>query len=83
MIAFLYQVTKFRSSCQISLLCFFDGKVKPPRKPYFTNASTMYEEFFNKKWKEASLNYNSEPNFLKDYLKERENIKNDESKLNN
>ena len=28
-------------------------------KPYFKNASTMYEKFVNKKWKETSLIYNS------------------------
>ena len=59
-------------------LFFFASKATPHSKPYFKNASTTFDKLVNNKLKETSSNYDNKQNFLKDVLKEWENIKNDE-----
>ena len=59
-------------------LFFFASKAAPHSKPYFKNASTTFDKLVNNEWKETSSNYDNKQNFLRDVLKEWENIKNDE-----
>ena len=44
-------------------------------KPFFKNATTLYQKFVNKKWSETSHRFESKEAFLKNVLSEWEKVK--------